>query len=167
MLWIPAGINMNCLISCGNCTGDTLISEHRHWLWILKRLHLLQNDVCTWKSDVSTTKKSVIVNAQIARPSSPHSRENVVHYKFLKLLYLRCKMAYVSSPTYIKIGMLTTLPYYSFRSYFANTKLYLIIINRHAVRLKTFLNEGTASMRLDNTPLWCYSYICYFKCITI
>ena len=136
VLWIPAGININCLISCGNCTGDMLISEHRHWLWILKRLHLLQNDVCTWKSDVST-KKSVIVNAQIARPSSPHtcSRENVVHCNFLKLQYLRCKMTYISSLTYIEIGMLTTLPYYSFKSYFANTKLYLIIIYRHAVCL--------------------------------
>ena len=56
VLWITAGINMNCLISCGNCTGDMLILEHRHWLWILKRLHLLQNDVCTWKNDVSTEK---------------------------------------------------------------------------------------------------------------
>ena len=93
---------MNFLISCGNCTGDMLISEHRHGLWILKRLHLPQNDVCTWKSDVSTKiKKSVIVNAQIARPSSPHSRENVVHYNFLKLQYLRCKMTYVSSLVYI------------------------------------------------------------------
>ena len=93
---------MNCLISCGNSSGDMLISEHRHCLWILKRLHLLKNDVCTWKSDVSTTtKKSVIVNAQIARPSSPHSRENVVHYNFLKLQYLSCKTTYVSSPTYI------------------------------------------------------------------
>ena len=53
-------------------------------------------------------------------------------------------MTYVSSPTYILIGMLTTLPYYSFKSYFANTKLYLIIIYRHAVCLKTFLNEGNS-----------------------
>ena len=45
-------------------------------------------------------KKSVIVNAQIARLSSPHSRENVVHYNFLKLQYLSCKTTYVSSPTY-------------------------------------------------------------------
>ena len=27
VLWIPAGIKMNCLISCGNFTGDMLISE--------------------------------------------------------------------------------------------------------------------------------------------
>ena len=40
--------------------------------------------------------------------------------------------------------MLDTLPYYSFKSYFANTKLYLIIIYRHAVCLQTFLNEGNA-----------------------
>ena len=32
-------------------------------------------------------------------------------------------MAYVSSLTYILAGMLTTLPYYSFKSYFSNTKL--------------------------------------------
>ena len=37
--------------------------------------------------------------------------------------------------------MLTTLPYYSFKYYFANTKLYRIIIYRHAVCLKTSLNE--------------------------
>ena len=36
------------------------------------------------------------------------------------------------------------LPYYSFKSYFANTKLYLIIVYRHAVCLKTFLNEGNS-----------------------
>ena len=47
-------------------------------------------------------------------------------------------MTYVSSLTYIYTGMLTTLPYYSFKSYFANTKLNLIIIYRHAVCLKTF-----------------------------
>ena len=29
VLYIPAGINMNCLISCGNFTGDMLISEPR------------------------------------------------------------------------------------------------------------------------------------------
>ena len=37
--------------------------------------------------------------------------------------------------------MLTTLPYNSFKSYFANTKLYRIIIYGHAVCLKTSLNE--------------------------
>ena len=52
-------------------------------------------------------------------------------------------MTYVSSLTYIKTGMLTTLPYYSFKSFF-NTNLYLIIINGHAVCLKTFLNEGNS-----------------------
>ena len=57
VLWIPARININCLISCGNFTDNMLIMEHRHWLWFLKRLHLLQNDVCTWKSDVSTKMK--------------------------------------------------------------------------------------------------------------
>ena len=46
-------------------------------------------------------ENSVIAKAQIARPSSPHSRENIVHYNFLKLYYIRCKMAYVSSLTYI------------------------------------------------------------------
>ena len=51
-------------------------------------------------------------------------------------------MTYVSFLAYILAGMLTTLPYYSFKSYFANTKLHLIIIYRHAVCLKTFLNEG-------------------------
>ena len=30
-------------------------------------------------------ENSVTVIAQIARPSSPHSRENIVHYNFLKL----------------------------------------------------------------------------------
>ena len=40
--------------------------------------------------------------------------------------------------------MLTTLPYYSFKSYFANTKLYRIIIHRHANCLKTFSNEGNS-----------------------
>ena len=59
----------------------------------------------------------VIVKAQIARPSSPHSRENIVHYNFLKLYFIRCKMTYVSSLTYVQTGMLTTLPYYSFKSY--------------------------------------------------
>ena len=62
-------------------------------------------------------------------------------------------MTYVSSQTYIKIGMLTTLPFYSFKSYFANTKLYLINIYRHVVCLKTFFNEGTAGMHINNTPL--------------
>ena len=51
-------------------------------------------------------------------------------------------MAYVTSLTYILAGMLPTLPYYSFKSYFSNTKLYRTIIYRHAVLLKTFLNEG-------------------------
>ena len=50
-------------------------------------------------------------------------------------------MTYVSSLTYIYTGMLTTLPYYSLKSYFANTKLCRIIICRHAVCLKTSLNE--------------------------
>ena len=53
-------------------------------------------------------------------------------------------MTYVSSLTYIYTGMLTTLPYYSFKSYFANTKLYLIIIFPHAICLKTFLKEGNS-----------------------
>ena len=53
-------------------------------------------------------------------------------------------MAYVSSLTYILAGMLTTLPYYSFKSYFSNTKLYQTIIYLHAVCLKTFLNEGNS-----------------------
>ena len=39
VLWIPAGINMNCLISCSKFSGDMLISEHRPCLFILKRLH--------------------------------------------------------------------------------------------------------------------------------
>ena len=56
----------------------------------------------SWKSDVSTiTENSVIVKAQIARPLSPHSREYTVQYNFLKLYYIRCKMSYVSSLTYI------------------------------------------------------------------
>ena len=50
-------------------------------------------------------------------------------------------MTYRSSLTYIETGMLTTLPHYSFKSYFANTKLYRIIIHLHAVCLKTFLNK--------------------------
>ena len=37
-------------------------------------------------------------------------------------------MTYVSSLTYILTGMLTTLPYNSFESYFANTKLYLLLL---------------------------------------
>ena len=53
-------------------------------------------------------------------------------------------MAYVSSLTYILAGMLTTLPYYSFKSYFSNIKLYHTIIYRHAVCLKTFLNKGNS-----------------------
>ena len=47
-------------------------------------------------------------------------------------------MTYVSSLTYIQTDMLTMLPYYSFKSYFVNTKIYQIIIYRHAVCLKTF-----------------------------
>ena len=39
-------------------------------------------------------------------------------------------MAYVSSLAYIQTGMFTTLPYYSFKSYLANTKLsYLLFID--------------------------------------
>ena len=53
-------------------------------------------------------------------------------------------MAYVSSLTYILTGMLTTLPYYSFKSFFSNTKLYLTIIFQQSVFLKTFLNEGNS-----------------------
>ena len=53
-------------------------------------------------------------------------------------------MAYVSSLTYILAGVLTTLPYFSFKSYFSNTKLYRTIIYRHDVCLKTFLNEGNS-----------------------
>ena len=53
-------------------------------------------------------------------------------------------MTNVSSMTYIKTVMLTTLPYYSFKSFFANTKLYIIIIYPHAVCLKTFLKEGNS-----------------------
>ena len=49
--------SMNCLICWGNFTGDMLNSELRHWLWILKRLHKLQIDVCTWKSNVRTKMK--------------------------------------------------------------------------------------------------------------
>ena len=37
-------------------------------------------------------ENSGIVKAQIPRPSSPHSREIIVHYNFLKLNYIRCKM---------------------------------------------------------------------------
>ena len=48
---------MNCSISFGNFTGDMLNLEHRPCLWILKRLHQLENDVCTWKNDVSTKMK--------------------------------------------------------------------------------------------------------------
>ena len=57
-------------------------------------------------------------------------------------------MAYVSSLTYILASMLTTLPYYSFKSFFVNTKLYRTIIYRHAVCLKTFLNEGNSMYAL-------------------
>ena len=53
-------------------------------------------------------------------------------------------MANITSLTYILAGMLTTLPYYSFKSYFSNTKLYRTIIYRHAVCLKTFLNKGNS-----------------------
>ena len=53
-------------------------------------------------------------------------------------------MAYGSSLTYILAGMLTTLPYYSFKSYFSNTKLYRTIIYGHDVCLKTFSNEGNS-----------------------
>ena len=55
-------------------------------------------------------------------------------------------MTHASSLAYIETGMLTTLPSYSFKSYLANTKLYLIITYRHAVCLKTFsfLNEGNS-----------------------
>ena len=52
--------------------------------------------------------------------------------------------AYVSSLTYILADMLTTLPYYSLKFYFSNTKLYQIIIYRHAVCLKTSLNRGNS-----------------------
>ena len=79
----------------------------------------------------------VIVKVQIARPSSPHIRENIVLYNFLKLHYIRCEMTYVSSLTHVNY-----VTYYSFKSYFANTKLYLIIFYPHAVCLKTFLKEG-------------------------
>ena len=47
-------------------------------------------------------------------------------------------MTNVSSLTYIKTGMLTTLPYNSFKSCFANTKLYLIIIYPNAFCLNYF-----------------------------
>ena len=47
-------------------------------------------------------------------------------------------MTYIISLTYIFTGMLTKLPYYRFKSYFANTKLNLIIIYQHAVALKHF-----------------------------
>ena len=53
-------------------------------------------------------------------------------------------MAYVSSLAYILAGMLTTLPYYSLKSYLSNTKLCWTIIYWHAVCLKTFLNEGNS-----------------------
>ena len=39
VLWIPSGINMYCLISCGNITDDILCLEHWLWVRILKRLH--------------------------------------------------------------------------------------------------------------------------------
>ena len=51
-------------------------------------------------------------------------------------------MAYVSSLSYILTAMLTTLPYYSFKSYFSNIKLNLIIIYGRAVCFTTFLKEG-------------------------
>ena len=54
------------------------------------------------------------------------------------------QMTYVSSLTYILAGMLTTLPYYRFKFYFSNIKLYRIIIYRHAVSFKTFLNGGNS-----------------------
>ena len=84
------------------------------------------------------------MKAQIARPSSPYSRGNIVHYNFLKQYYIRRKLAYASSLTYILAGMLITLPYYSFKSYFTYTKLYRTIIYQQAVCLKTFLNEGNS-----------------------
>ena len=42
-------------------------------------------------------ENSVIVKAQIARPSSPYRRENIVYYNFPKLHYIRCEMTYISS----------------------------------------------------------------------
>ena len=55
-------------------------------------------------------------------------------------------MTYVKSLTSILTVLLTTLPYYSFKTYFANTKLYLIIIYRHAVCLKTFFKSREQSV---------------------
>ena len=48
--------------------------------------------------------------------------------------------------------MLTTLPYYSFKSYFANTKLYLIIIYSHAFCLKHVKRKGTAGVPVYLAP---------------
>ena len=45
-------------------------------------------------------------------------------------------MTYVSSLTYILTGMLTTLPYHSFKSYFSNTKLYLLLFINMLFALK-------------------------------
>ena len=53
-------------------------------------------------------------------------------------------MAYVSPLIFMLAGMLTTLPYYSFKSYSSNIKLYQTIIYQHAVCLKTILNEGNS-----------------------
>ena len=41
--------------------------------------------------------------------------------------------------------MLTTLPYWNFKSYCANTKLYLILIHRHADCFKSVYLKATNS----------------------
>ena len=44
--------------------------------------------------------------------------------------------------------MLTTLPYYSFKSYFANTKLYITFIYNMLIALRYVYKKETTSMRL-------------------
>ena len=67
--------------------------------------------------------------------------------------------------------MLSTLPYYSFKFYFENTKLYLIITYRHADGLKTFLKEGdnryafkqyTTMMLQLYMLLYMYNYLMHY-----
>ena len=82
---------MNHLISYCYFPGDMLIRSIDLGSRLKRGYITFQMMSLYGKVTLVQKKNSVIVKAQIARPSSPYSRESIVHYNFLKLHYIRFK----------------------------------------------------------------------------
>ena len=63
--------------------------------------------------------------------------------------------------------MLTTLPHCNFKSYCANTNVYIILIYRHADCLNSiYLKAANNQYAFKQYPHITVIYVTYFKCIT-